>query len=200
MDYEKTGSLIRRLRMEKEMTQRELAGQLHVSDRAVSKWERGQGCPDVSMLPGLSQILDVDTGTLLSGEMDQNKMNGGNMKQIRFYCCPVCGNLLTSAGKAEISCCGRKLEPLKPRPADEAHRPQIQIIEDEYFITFEHEMTKEHYIYFAAYLRWDSMLLIRLYPEQEAQVRIPARKGGRLYFGCSSHGLWEWDGMSFPKE
>ena len=45
MNQERTGALIRRLRMEKGLTQRELAGRLGVSDKAVSKWERGLGCP-----------------------------------------------------------------------------------------------------------------------------------------------------------
>lgn len=42
LNYEKFGSLISQLRKEKEMTQKELADRLHVSDKAVSKWERGE--------------------------------------------------------------------------------------------------------------------------------------------------------------
>ena len=53
MDSNKTGSLLRRLRMERGLTQREVAERLHLSDRTVSKWERGQGCPDVGLLPAL---------------------------------------------------------------------------------------------------------------------------------------------------
>ena len=53
MDCEKTGKLIRRLRQEKGYTQAGLADRLHVSDKAVSKWERGLGCPDISLLPQL---------------------------------------------------------------------------------------------------------------------------------------------------
>ncbi|MBP3485454.1 MAG: helix-turn-helix transcriptional regulator, partial [Oscillospiraceae bacterium] len=48
MNREKTGTLIGAARKEKNMTQKELAAVLHVSDRAVSKWERGAGFPDVS--------------------------------------------------------------------------------------------------------------------------------------------------------
>ena len=47
MDNEKTGRLIRDLRTEKGLTQAQLAQLIHVSDKAVSKWERGLGCPDV---------------------------------------------------------------------------------------------------------------------------------------------------------
>ena len=56
MDYEKIGALIRSLRTQQGLTQRELAQQLTVSDKAVSKWERGQGCPDVSLLPSLARF------------------------------------------------------------------------------------------------------------------------------------------------
>ena len=55
MDYEKTGRLIQELRKEKEMTQMSLADKLGVTDRAVSKWERGKSFPDVSMLRPLAR-------------------------------------------------------------------------------------------------------------------------------------------------
>ena len=58
MDYEKIGGLIRSLRTQQALTQLQLAGRIGVSDKAVSKWERGQGCPDVSLLPRLAQILE----------------------------------------------------------------------------------------------------------------------------------------------
>ena len=55
MDCGKVGALIGRLRRERGLTQRELAGRLLVSDKAVSKWERGAGCPDVSLLAPLAE-------------------------------------------------------------------------------------------------------------------------------------------------
>lgn len=60
MDCGKVGALIQRLRRENGMTQKALADALHISDRTVSKWERGAGCPDVSLLGGLSAVLKVD--------------------------------------------------------------------------------------------------------------------------------------------
>ncbi|MBR2732532.1 MAG: helix-turn-helix transcriptional regulator, partial [Clostridia bacterium] len=48
MDPIKTGALIRQFRTQLHLTQKELAERLHVSDKAVSKWERGNGCPDIS--------------------------------------------------------------------------------------------------------------------------------------------------------
>ena len=59
MDNVKIGQLIYRLRKEKRLTQLQLAEQLGVSDKAVSKWERGMGCPEVSLLPDLSNIFHV---------------------------------------------------------------------------------------------------------------------------------------------
>ena len=68
MEIEKTGKLIAEVRREKGMTQKELAAQLHVSDRAVSKWERGAGFPDVALLEGLAEALDLTVTDLLRGE------------------------------------------------------------------------------------------------------------------------------------
>ena len=57
MDYHKVGTLISSLRKEKGYTQKQLAEMIQVSDKAVSKWERGMGCPDVSLLGELSAAL-----------------------------------------------------------------------------------------------------------------------------------------------
>lgn len=68
MDNIKTGALVRELRKEKNMTQKELAGLLHVTDRAVSKWERGLCAPDISLLEPLAAALGVTVMELISGE------------------------------------------------------------------------------------------------------------------------------------
>ena len=68
MDNGKTGTLIKKLRKEKGMTQKELADQLHITDRAVSKWERGLCAPDVSLLEPLAAALGVTVVELISGE------------------------------------------------------------------------------------------------------------------------------------
>ncbi len=68
MNYEKTGKLIQELRKEKDMTQMSLAEKLGVTDRAVSKWERGKSFPDVSMLRPLAETLGVSVSELLDGE------------------------------------------------------------------------------------------------------------------------------------
>ena len=71
MDLVKIGKIISEARKSKGMTQRDLANKLHISDKAISKWERGIGCPDISFLIPLSQILDISLYELLSGEKEE---------------------------------------------------------------------------------------------------------------------------------
>ena len=111
MDQKKTGALIRVLRLEKGLTQQGLAELLGVSNRAVSKWERGLGSPDLSLLPALSLQLGVDLAGLLSGGLPEPDNTGGSMKHIRFFFCPQCGDLITATGEAAVSCCGRRTRP-----------------------------------------------------------------------------------------
>ena len=190
MDYEKIGALIRRLRTRQGLTQRQLAGRLEVSDKAVSKWERGQGCPDVSLLPRLAQTLGVELEGLLSGELSERDQTGGTMKNLNFYVCPTCGNLLTSADEAAVSCCGQKLSSLEAVKAPEEERLTVELIENDYFITSSHPMTKEHYVSFVALVTGDTLLLKRLYPEWDLQTRLPRIGHGKLYWYCVQHGLF----------
>ena len=143
MDCSKVGNLIYTLRTEKGMTQKALANAMNISDRTISKWERGAGCPDVSLLRELSDILGVNIEKILLGDLEPNKKDGGNMKRIKFYVCPVCGNVISSTGMAEISCCGRKLNALKARPADLSHSVSAKAVEGDYYITLEHDMEKQ---------------------------------------------------------
>lgn len=191
MNPEKTGRLIAALRKEKHMTQREVAVALQVSEKTISKWETGRGCPDISLLPGLASVLSVPADRILSGELSLNEKDRGNMKRVQFYVCPACGNLLTATASGELSCCGRRLGPLRPAEPDDGHRPEIVRIEEEDYITFPHVMQKEHYLKFAAYATCDRLLLVRLYPEQDAAVRFPRMGGGTLYFYCTEHGFFK---------
>ncbi len=61
---------------------------------------------------------------------------------------------MTATEEAEISCCGRKLVPLIPKPVDTLHRLTVEEIEDDFYITFTHEMTKGHYLNFVAYVTY----------------------------------------------
>lgn len=189
MDCSKVGALICSLRREKGLTQRQVAAALGVTDKTISKWERGRGCPDVTLLADLSAVLGVQIEPILQGALEPNEQDGGNMKRIKFYVCPTCGNVVTGTGEADISCCGRRLSPLTVQPADEAHLPTVEEVETEYYLTFPHEMTKAHFLRFVAVVDYDRMLLVRLYPEQTPALRVPQTGRGTLYFCCSEHGL-----------
>ena len=189
MDCGKVGKLILNLRKEKEMTQKELADAMNISDRTISKWERGIGCPDVSLLHELSVILGVNIEKILVGDLEPNDADGGNVKRIKFYVCPSCKNALLGTGEAEISCCGRKLEPLAARQEDELHKMAVSEVENDFYIMLQHEMTKDHSISFVAYVSPDRVLFIKLYPEQAAEARFPKMYGGDLYYYCNQHGL-----------
>lgn len=68
MDQIRTGKFIAELRKEQGLTQRELADRLCVSDKTVSKWECGNGLPEVSIMLPLCEILGISVNELLSGE------------------------------------------------------------------------------------------------------------------------------------
>ena len=68
IDREAFGAFLVQLRKEKGLTQKELAEKLYVSDKAVSKWERGLSLPDISLLTPLAEILGVTVTELLRGE------------------------------------------------------------------------------------------------------------------------------------
>lgn len=190
MNREQIGALLRRLRMEQGLTQKELAETLNVSDKAISKWERGVGLPDISMLADLSAVFRVEIANLLTGDLNEKEQDGGNMKRLQFYVCPHCGNILTASTGGELSCCGRSLSPLVAQTPDEEHTLRVEVIEQDYYITFSHPMSKQHYLSFVAWADDHRLLLIRLYPEQGGELRFPQLRGGRLYYYCSSHGLW----------
>lgn len=190
MDTTKIGELICTLRKEKGLTQVQLAERLNVSDKAVSKWERGLGCPDVSLLARLSQVFAVELEKLLAGELDPNSQAAGNLKTLHFYVCPTCGNLVTALVDTPVSCCGKKLTALTAQKAGPEDKLSVEIIENDYFISSDHEMSKDHYISFVAFLTGDTVLLRKQYPEWNLQTRLPVFAHGRLLWYCTRHGLF----------
>lgn len=74
MDQVKIGKFIQSMRKEQKLTQRQLADKLGISDKTVSKWETGNGLPDVSLMMPLCQILNISANELLSAQkLDQNQ-------------------------------------------------------------------------------------------------------------------------------
>ena len=193
MDLTKNGSLFRDLRKSKGLTQKDIAEKLGVVPKTVSKWETGHGFPDVSMISALADIFGVSERILLSGSLTKNKAETGNMARSKFFVCQECGSIVQSVGDSQIICCGKLLEPLKAKQCDEEHSLNITEIEDEFYIQLSHEMTKEHYITFMAYLKMDRVYFVRLYPEQDCSVTMPKTYGGKFVFYCNNHGLFEYN-------
>ena len=126
---------------------------------------------------------------LLSGNPVTNRNVSGNLLRSRFYCCPVCGNVLHAMGEAAISCCGVSLPPLEAEDVDDHHQITVEPVEDERFVTVRHDMTKRHFISFLAYVTSDRVWFVKLYPEGNAETRFPIRGRGYLYLYCNRHGL-----------
>lgn len=189
MDCKKVGMLIRSLRLEQNMTQKQLAEKMNISDKAISKWERGVGCPDVSLLPELAALLGVSIEKILGGDLEVNAFTGGNMKQTQYYVCPFCGNLMLSTGKAEISCCGRRLEALSARKAEAEEKLRVEQVEDEWHISSDHPMQKENYISFVAFASGGKIQIVKQYPQWNLQVHFPKRERGKLLWYSRDTGL-----------
>lgn len=189
MDTYITGATIRKLREAKGFTQQQLAQEIGVSDKAVSKWETAKGLPDITLIEPLAKALGVSVMELISGDTVINKNISANMLRTKFYVCPVCGNVIHSTGNTLVSCCGITLPALEAEETDEEHTINIEPVEDEKFITVKHEMTKSHYISFIAYVTSDKIHFVKLYPEGNAETRIRFRGRGFLYIYCNRHGL-----------
>lgn len=199
MDNYVTGAVIKRLRENKKMTQEELAQKIFVTSKAVSKWETGKGFPDVGLLESLGKALDVSVIELLSGEDITNLNKSCNMAKGEFYVCPVCGNVILTTGEVVISCCGITLPPLEAEDPDEEHSLNVETVEDEYYVTMKHPMTKEHYISFIAAVSDQGVQLVKLYPEGNAQARFKISRVRKLYAYCNRHGLFEVDRKELKK-
>lgn len=76
------GNLIRTLREQQGITQKQLAHRLSISDKAVSKWETGRGLPDISILPELAQALHISVAELLTGNVARNGNLSGNLRKM----------------------------------------------------------------------------------------------------------------------
>ena len=185
-----TGTTIRKLREGRELTQAELAERIGVSSKPVSKWETARGLPDISLLQPLAKALGISVVELMNGEQIVNRNVSANLLRSKFHVCPLCGNVLHSFGSALVSCCGITLPALEAEEADNDHTVTIEKVEDEQFLTIRHPMTKEHYISFLAFVTADRVLLVKLYPEGDAQTRLQLRGLGRLYWYCNRHGLF----------
>ncbi len=189
MDSYITGATIKTLREQQRLTQAALADRLGVSDKAISKWETAKGLPDISLIEPLSAALGVSVMELMAGTTVTNRNTASNVLRSKFYVCPVCHNIVRAMGDAVISCCGITLPPLEAEAIDDAHRITVETVEDERFVTVNHEMTKTHHISFIAHLTADRVQFVKFYPEGNAETRLSLRGRGVLYLHCNKHGL-----------
>jgi len=185
-----TGETIRHLRAQRRMTQEQLAETLGVTGKAVSKWETGRGFPDMSLLEPLARALRISVPELLSGEQVVNSNRAANILRSALYVCPVCGNIIHASGAAVVSCCGVALPPLEAEQPDESHKLLRESFDGEYLFTVPHEMRKDHYISFLAYVTTGRFDLVKLYPEGQPGARFCPGGGGWLYGYCNRHGLF----------
>lgn len=186
-----TGAVIKRLREKKNLTQEELAQKIFVTSKAVSKWETGRGFPDISLLEPLAKALGISIIELLSGDYIQNTNKAANMMKAHIYVCPVCGNVIHSCGESLVSCCGIPLPSQDAELPDIEHAINVQIVEDEYFVSVNHSMTKEHYISFLMAVSGNKTQFVKLYPEQNAEARFKIDGVTSLYAYCNRHGLFK---------
>lgn len=184
-----TGKIIKELRERKQLTQVELADIIGVSDKTISKWETGKGLPDISLIEPLAKALEVSVIELMNGEYITNQNKSGNMLKSNFSVCPICGNIIHTMGENINSCCGINLPILEAELENKKHAITCEIIENEYYISLEHEMTKDHYISFIAYVTNNRCEIVKLYPEQNVETRFPKKGKGIIYAYCNKDGL-----------
>ena len=185
-----TGTTIKQLRENQNMTQAELAEIIGVSSKTISKWETAKGLPDITFLQPLAQALGISIIELMNGQPISNQNLSANMLRSKFYVCPLCGNVIHTLGSAVVSCCGITLPPLEAEAPDEDHVVTIENVEDEHFITVNHPMTKQHSISFIASVTSDRFQMVKLYPEGNPETRLQLRGRGYLYYYCNRHGLY----------
>lgn len=187
-----TSQIIKTLREKRKMTQKELAEKLYVSEKTISKWETGNGFPDISILEDLAKNLDISIIELLNGKEIKNNNLSCNILKMKLYVCPISGNIITSMGESVVNSYGLTLTPLDPETPDEKHTINIEVIEDEYYITMNHPMTKDHYISFIAAIKDDSYELKKFYAESDLECRFKINRIKYLYYYCNRHGLYKY--------
>lgn len=189
MNSEKISTTLKFLRLQKDMTQKQLAEKLNLTEQAISKWERGLCLPDISICPILAAIFGVDLSVILTGELEENQEVKNNMRNLSYYICPICSNIIVSLSEANISCCGRPVQMATAKEAEAEEKMSVEIVEDEYFIASSHPMTKEDYISFTAFVTGEKIEVIKHFPEWNLEIRVPKNQHGKLIWYSKSKGL-----------
>lgn len=93
-----------------------------------------------------------------------------------------------------IMCCNKEMEVLVPNSVEasvEKHMPTYEKVEDEIFVKVNHVMEKEHYIEYISLVSDNVKTTVKLYPEQNAEVRFKYIPNSTIYAYCNKHGLWK---------
>lgn len=176
--------MILEMRTQKGLTQKDLAEMIHVSDKAVCKWETGHGCPDITILSELSRALGIDIPSILSGELPSKKYCGGNLRNLTFFRCACCGNLIASTSTVELNCCGKRLSGIKLREKGVQFRnlkSSVLETDGEFYVTMDHAMEKTDFIAAVFAVYYDRIITVPLYPEQAPSFTIWQLAGCSLY-------------------
>ena len=111
------------------------------------------------------------------------------MQNIKFYVCPICHNIIVSIGENIVSCHGINLPILD---AQEITNLSIEKVEDEYYISIPHSMKKDDYILFVCGVYSDSYKLVKLYPENNAEIYLKIANLKSVYFYDIKNGLFKY--------
>ncbi len=113
------------------------------------------------------------------------------MLRVKFHVCPICGNIVCSTGETVVSCCGIVLPTLDPETEDENHQLCIETVEDEYYITIPHDMSRNHHISFIAAVKDDGYEIKKLYAEGNAEAHFRISRTKYVLHYCNMHGLFQ---------
>lgn len=110
---------------------------------------------------------------------------------MKFYVCPVCGNVVISTEEKIVTCCGQKLNNQEIKTAEGKHRLLMEEKDNKVHFTSEHGMTLEHHLNFIAYGKEKEWMIIKLDKEKPVDVTLQKQENAKVYFGCNQHGVWE---------
>lgn len=121
------------------------------------------------------------------------------MKEVRFYKCPVCGNIveLVEGDIKRTKCCGQEMELLVANTVDaavEKHVPVYEVVDNELVVSVgevEHPMSEEHYIMWVLLVTDNRSYRVELKPNDKPVVKLPYVENSTLYAYCNLHGLWK---------
>jgi desulfoferrodoxin (superoxide reductase-like protein) len=103
----------------------------------------------------------------------------------------LCGNVVHSMGESVVICHGITLPPLDAEDIDDLHPVSIEEVENEYFVSVAHDMTRTHYISFLAAVSYNRVQIVKLYPEGNAEARFKMNNVKTIYFYCNKDELFK---------